>query len=178
MKEIFKPVQGYEDLYHVSNRGRVKSLPRYRKWGNVTYLTQTRFLKQAKDKRGYFRVALCVSGEKLKTFDVHILVIKAFHPKEEGRTHTNHKDLDRTNNKADNLEWVNRRENTSHSLSLRGTKCRYRYVFEADNKTNPFGARIKVNGKQVYLGCYKTALEAYKVAINFKNENGIVNKYS
>lgn len=180
-KEIFKAVQGYEHLYEVSSLGRVKSLPRLRTWGNRTYLTQERFIKLSKNKSGYFTLNLCGGIEKKNWYiDVHRLVAMAFLERKRGFDIVNHIDLDKTNNKVENLEWVNKRENNSHAVSLRprSTVTQYRYVCKADNKTNPFAARIKIKGKIVHLGCYPTALDAYKVAIKFRNDNGIVNKYS
>ncbi len=176
--EIFKAIQGYEKYYEVSDLGRVKSLPRLKNYGGGYFLTKERFLNQRLHANGYYRVNLCGDkGTKMYTIEVHLLVINAFHPKEEDRPHANHKDLDRTNNKAENLEWVNRRENTSHSAALRGTKHGYRYVYSADNKTNPYGAKIKMNGKTVGIGCFKTPLLAYKAALKFKAKNNIINKY-
>lgn len=176
-KEIFKAVQGYEELYHVSNLGRVKSLPRMRTWGNRTYLTQERFLKASIHHTGYYKVVLCVD-KKMVSKSVHLLVIRAFHPKEEGRPIANHKDGNRLNNDADNLEWVNIRENSSHAMQRRGTKTGYRYVCNGDNKTNPFSARMKINGVCKHLGCFPTALLAYKAAMKFKRQNKIENRYS
>jgi len=54
-----------------------------------------------------------------KNYYVHRLVCQAFHgdPPSEKHTDVNHIDLDRTNNKASNLEWVTRSENIKHSYA-------------------------------------------------------------
>lgn len=176
MKEIFKAVQGYEELYQVSNFGRVKSLPRQKSYGKGTFLTEERFLRQ-RIHIGYLRVNLCEGSAKMKTINVHILVANAFHEKIEDKPFANHKDLNRLNNHADNLEWVNRRENTSHQKGIKGTIHTYRYVYSADNKLNPFGAKLKIDGKTKYLGCHKTALAAHKAALDYIAKNNIINKY-
>lgn len=59
MKEIWKPIKGYETLYKVSNLGNVKSIYYNRK--GIEYLV-------AQDlRRGYLRVALIKNGIVLKT---------------------------------------------------------------------------------------------------------------
>lgn len=51
-----------------------------------------------------------------KTFGVHILVAKAFVEGYQPGYEVNHKDYDRKNNKASNLEWVSHTDNISHTL--------------------------------------------------------------
>ena len=63
---------------------------------------------------GYPRVSLCKDG-KIKNIHVHRLVASLFCVKPEGCTVVNHKDLDRTNNKASNLEWCTQSHNVSHA---------------------------------------------------------------
>ena len=52
MEEIWKDIKGYENMYQISNFGRVKSLPR--KYAG----TKTRILKPHLEKDGYLRVKL------------------------------------------------------------------------------------------------------------------------
>lgn len=53
-KEVWKNIIGYENIYQVSNRGRIKSL----KFG------QENIMKLKKWKNGYMRIDLCKSGKK------------------------------------------------------------------------------------------------------------------
>lgn len=62
--EIWKDVVGYEDLYQVSNYGRVKSLER--KINNRIY--EERIVSQEKSKDGYLRVDLHKDGNKHNNF--------------------------------------------------------------------------------------------------------------
>jgi hypothetical protein len=173
----FKGIQGYEELYEVSECGKVKSLPRYRTWGNVRYLTQERFLKQ-RLHNGYLRVNLCgnVVG-KMWTIEVHLLVINAFQEKIEGKNFANHKDLDKTNNHNSNLEWTTNPENLVHAIMLKGNKkSKYPNVTRSCSKGS-YMARMKLNKKQHHLGSYPTEEEAYQAVLNFMAKNNIINKY-
>ena len=98
--EIWKDVKGYEGKYQVSNLGKVRSLD-WRGSGTVKELT----LKD--QNRGYVQVNLGA-----RTFSVHRLVAEAFIPNPQGLPLIDHLDEDKTNNKADNLEWCDHKENT------------------------------------------------------------------
>lgn len=174
--EQFKAVQGYEQYYEVSNLGRVKSLPRWRTWGNRTYLTKERFLTPSLHHTGYYTVGLC-QDFKLQTRIIHLLVINAFVPKVEGKDFANHIDRNPLNNKAENLEWVNRSENTLHSTGLRGRKNKYPGVSRADTVSERYFARTKANGKLVHLGTFLTKELAYEAYLNYFQKNNIINKY-
>ena len=108
VNEIWKPIEGYEGLYEVSNLGRVKS---YQKNKNGHLLSFT------KSTWGYHLVGLNKDGKR-KSFSVHRLVATAFLPKIEGKEVINHIDCDKTNNHVDNLEWCTQKENVQHSVKL------------------------------------------------------------
>lgn len=109
--EEWKAVEGYEGLYEVSTEGRVKSL-NWRGTGEEKCI----FLKR--HNRGYLQVELA-GGNKKKTFLVHRLVAKAFVENPNGFHLVNHKDEDKTNNRAENLEWCNYSYNVLYSLPKR-----------------------------------------------------------
>ena len=94
--EVWKPVPDYEDLYEVSNTGKIRSL-----CGRYGYLNE---LKQCIGSRGYLLVTLCRKG-KQKTMNVHRIVATAFLPNPNGYPCINHKDLNKQNNMVSNLEW-------------------------------------------------------------------------
>lgn len=103
--ELWKEISGYEGRYAVSTSGRVISL---------LYGMDVR---KKTDKWGYHAVALNFNGKK-RSFFVHRLVAMAFiDGATEKRNQVNHKDGKKTNNNADNLEWVSCKENVAHALS-------------------------------------------------------------
>ena len=104
-KEIWKDVKGYEGLYQVSSKGRVKSLDRYclTKKGNKRFRA-CRILKPYTQKDGYKQVDLR-NSIKPKTATIHRLVAKAFIPNPHNYPQVNHKDENPSNNCVDNLEW-------------------------------------------------------------------------
>lgn len=105
--EIWKSVNGFEGLYMVSNLGRIKSLPRNgtRKNGSI--------LKPA-IRGNYLFVRL--TGNRLdKKCSVHRLVAEAFIPNPSNKPLVNHKDGNKLNNNANNLEWCTQSENMIHA---------------------------------------------------------------
>ena len=101
--EIWKPVKGYEGIYEVSNYGRVKS-------------ARGKILKQYLNHQGYYKLGL-TKGGKQKDLFVHRLVASAFIPNTRNVECVNHIDECKTNNNADNLEWVTHHENNCHGTA-------------------------------------------------------------
>lgn len=110
IEDIWKDIEGFEGKYQVSDKGRVKSLPRFKR-------KTERILKGSPTQQGYLLVQLrdkAYSGGR-KSMLVHRLVMLAFQPCEvQDELFVNHKDLDVTNNRLDNLEWVTHQENADH----------------------------------------------------------------
>lgn len=99
--EHWKPIAGYEELYEVSDLGRVRSL----KAG--------RCLKPQAAGLGYKKVELYRTGKRKSVF-VHRLVAKAFVPNPSKFLEVNHIDEDKSNNAASNLEWCSRKYNVNY----------------------------------------------------------------
>lgn len=114
-KEEWRPIQGYEGIYEISNEGRIKSLLGF---NGHKYIDRERMLNPYKQKgnENYFRSVITLTKNKQrKSFKVHRLVAKAFIPKEDGRNIINHKDGNPLNNSVNNLEWCTQKENMDHA---------------------------------------------------------------
>lgn len=109
MNEIWKDVKGYENLYQVSNLGRVKSLFY---WSNIynKYFPREKILKNNVLKYGYLNVRL-----KGVTKSVHRLVAETFIPNPNNLPEVNHKDENPSNCRVDNLEWCTHKYNVQYS---------------------------------------------------------------
>lgn len=101
MVEEWRPVVGYEGLYEVSNTGLVRNV------------VKGRFLKPGFDKNGYLKCVLSKDG-KQKTIYIHRLVASAFIENPLDLPQVNHRDEDKTNNVADNLEWCTSKYNVNY----------------------------------------------------------------
>jgi NUMOD4 motif. len=103
--EEWRPVKGYE-FYSVSNLGRIRrEISPWRR--------STRLLKPFIGEKGYLDVGLRSPG-KNKSIRLHRLIALAFLPPVPGKTNINHKNGDKTDARADNLEWCTMSENQRH----------------------------------------------------------------
>lgn len=106
---MWKDVKGYEGYYQVSDKGQVRRLYKDR---------YPKILKN-RPSANYYTVSLSKNCEK-KTLAVHRLVAEAFLERPKGTTEVNHKDGNKLNNKAENLEWVTQKENALHASKVLG----------------------------------------------------------
>lgn len=101
-------IKDFEGLYAVTENGEIFSYPKR------TNAKQGKWLKIAFDGR-YKTVCLFKNGKKHQRL-VHRLVAEAFCDNRENKPHVNHIDGNKTNNFANNLEWVTQSENMTHAV--------------------------------------------------------------
>lgn len=163
-KEIFKDVIGYEGLYQVSNLGNVKSLKRtiYNKGINKNCILNDKILKQNKVGHGYNAVMLYKINCKVKSMQIHKLVAIAFlnHCPDGFKIVIDHKDNNKLNNHIDNLQIINHRQNCSKDQKKHNRSSQFIGVDWMKND-NLWRARILINKKRIYLGVFKTEIEAH-----------------
>lgn len=108
MVEEWNAIEGYEGLYEVSNRGQIRSLKRNTSKGKVL---------KPHNAGKYLQVCLCKNG-KTAYKSIHRLVAKAFAPNVNNFPEVNHKDENKFNNSATNLEWCTQIENLAYGTRL------------------------------------------------------------
>lgn len=115
MNEVWKDVKGLEGLYQVSNRGRVKSLPRLRANSRATYMTKERILKGNTSGHKYPRYNI-----DNKIVYLHHLVAEAFIGDRPEGLSVLHRDDNPLNNHIDNLYYGNQGENIEDAIKNGG----------------------------------------------------------
>ena len=170
--ERWVDIKGFEGLYQVSNMGNVRSVDRLVKQTSKRFsfvgMRKGRLLKQGVLNSGY-KVVWLSNGNRKKAFTVHRLVANAFLKNDRNFSDVNHKDGDKTNNDAVNLEWCNRRYNVIHAYkkglstprSRKQIICvelnsEYESVADASRKTGISRCSIShvINGRAKTAGGY------------------------
>jgi hypothetical protein len=101
MAERWLDVVGYEEIYQVSDYGRVRSLDRVNCRGRRL---KGKILKLSKNPTGYLSVDLC-NGQKRTKKKVHVLVLEAFRGECPEGKESCHYDGNPANNCLENLRW-------------------------------------------------------------------------
>lgn len=118
--------------YIVSSDGRVISL----RFGRI------RLLRPGVAGNGYLRV--CIWGTNRR---IHQLVSKAFLPEKPTPKHEiNHKNGIKTDNRADNLEWMTRSENNFHRFTIPGANI-------ARGETNGWAKLSESHAREILARC-------------------------
>lgn len=123
---MFKPVKGYEGFYEISDYGilrttekitKIKSCNQYGRDYNMFERKSKSVIMKPRIINNYLRIFLFKDG-KYKTHPIHRLVAEAFCEKPELAQCVNHKNANKLDNRAENLEWVTFKENAQHALNL------------------------------------------------------------
>lgn len=117
MKEIWKDVDGFDGFYQVSNLGMVKSIPHKVYNGHGYFISREKILKPNVLPKGYFQVTLAGTDKVRHSLQVHRIVAAAFVKNKNPAKYiqVNHKDGNKQNNAADNLEWTDNSGNQKHA---------------------------------------------------------------
>ena len=165
--EVWKDIRGYEGLYQVSNKGRVKSLMRLVKYGGKQHTVPDKMKALSVKDNEYLFVNLW-KGNKAKNKYVHRLVAQAFLSDYTESLMVNHKDMNRKDNKLTNLEMVTNKYNQNHAQRFKGKK---RGAYKGHKG---YRAVITINGKVHHIGSYETKEEAYNAFYNkYKEIHGV-----
>ena len=101
---MMKDIPGYENLYAVTDDGRV--------WSYRSGI----FLKPAKDKDGYYKVTFSINDIR-RTYSIHRLMAYTYLPDYNEELQVNHKNEIKGDNRLENLAMVTAKENTNYGTS-------------------------------------------------------------
>ena len=120
-QEEWRPVEGTNGKYDVSNFGRVR-----------TNSQRPGLLTLTKQASGYLYAMVELANGKPKNCRVNRLVAQHFIPNPENLPEVNHIDGNKENNHVSNLEWTDRSHNVKHSFDT-GLKRPHRWT-ESERK--------------------------------------------
>lgn len=117
--EVWKTIRGSNGAYEISNFGKVRSVARTtlvkNRYGGENYRSlKGNEIKAIDNGNGYLYVSLYTNGKR-NNFYIHRLVAEHFCKKNGENDVVNHKDYNKTNNRAENLEWCSQKQNIDHS---------------------------------------------------------------
>ena len=127
--DLWKPIKNYEGLYEVSDLGRVRRVGGFVNSAirfNDKVWRKGHLIKQNAKRNGYLTVDLS-NENTVKTISVHRIVAEAFLEKIDGKEVVNHKNCNKHDNRAENLEWCTAEENREHAKAngcYRANNCK------------------------------------------------------
>lgn len=170
MGEKWMPIEGYKGIYEVSNFGNVRSFSRKSYNGKL--------LAQREHKNGYLVVFLSKNGKR-KAILVHRLVASAFVPNKDNLPQVNHKDENKRNNNAENLEWCSCAYNLSYGTApkrravSRGKPCIGKWADGTERKFFSVGQAERetgINHSQITRACNGLLRKTHGIIWRYENE--------
>lgn len=164
IKEIWKPIKGYEGLYEISSLGRIKNLGKEYKitsYGHTRTMYSKPRISKLRQENGYLKVSL-TKNSVCKIYSVHRLVaINFIENSDSSKTLINHINGIRSDNRVENLEWCTYSENALHA---------YRTGLYKRNARSKYVAQLNDDLEIIHV--YKTAKTAsLAIGVNWKNSN-------
>jgi len=142
--EVWRKIKDYLN-YSVSSFGKVRNDK------------SNRMLKLTK-RDGYYRIDLHKKKAK-QSFAIHRLVAMTFIDNKHNKPFVDHQNNNKTDNNVKNLRFVTNQENSFNaSLSKSNTSGVKGVIY--NKRDRKWEARIYLNGKQHFIGNYKTLEEA------------------
>lgn len=165
--EVWRDIKGFEGIYQVSNKGRVKRLARVDSY--VRSDTGKQCERPVGEKilkptitSGYYEVNLR-NLDANRYCRIHRLVAEAFIPNLENKPAINHIDGNKLNNNVDNLEWVTAKENVTHAAQTGLRKNPIKGVYRG-----PVKLQCTETGQM--FDSIKCAAEALNLSYNYLND--------
>jgi hypothetical protein len=120
MEEVWREIPGFEGYYEVSTDGRIRGVERRVKCPfDKHIIIKSKPKSVSRFRTGYLYVNLYKEHKTYKRL-IHRLVAEAFVPNENPSVfnQVNHRDENKENNRADNLEWCDGMYNTHYGTAI------------------------------------------------------------
>lgn len=133
--EEWRDIPGYEGIFQISNKGRIKSLERivedvFKGKKRIRPIKET-ILKAYENSNGHLRAELHYNSKRERLL-VHQLVAKVFIPNPNNYTVVHHIDHNPQNNVVENLIWMSDEEHRAmHAVEILSKKV-YQYTLEGE----------------------------------------------
>jgi len=157
--EEYKDIIGYEGLYKISNLANVKSFKLNKIDGRILKLSL----------RGDYSMVRLYKDNKPKTHSIHRLVGQAFIENPNDYNCIDHINQNKLDNRLENLRWITKSGNCRNKTIRKSNKSGYRGVCW-NKQQQKWWARINIDKKEVFLGCYDNPEEASKIYEEKYNE--------
>lgn len=176
MQEVWKDIKGFEEVYQISNFGRVRSKDRraVNHRSGATRIVRGMILTPWDNGNGYLVVSLN-NKRKRKNRYVHRLVAEAFIENPEKKRFINHLDYNKHNNCVTNIEWCTQAENVAYSVEhmkkprarCKPTNTGEKYISQRTGRNGESYYRVSITNQRIKV-CkqFKTLEEA----VMYRNE--------
>lgn len=151
--EEWRAIVGYGGLYEVSSMGRVRSLGAHGKYGKSN---EAKILT-ASVGRIYLKLNLSVCGI-VNTYTIHRLVCETFIGPRPEENHINHKNGNKLDNRAENLEYCTPSQNTQHA---------YDNGFHSQLGSKNARSKLSENDVLQICGLFKEGLKDRQIGVMF-----------
>jgi hypothetical protein len=133
--------------------------------GRVFSKKKGKFINSSPNSRGYVQVKLIKDG-KQKTFKIHRLIAIHYIPNPDNKPEVDHINRITTDNRLENLRWVNRSENMNNTGMFKNNTSGHKNI-TYHKRTDRWVYQKRTNGERVYK-YFKTLDEAISFKENQK----------